>query len=857
MSENNDIFELINSYIQQIGVVDCQIDSYNDFILNRLNRTIEEENILKYEYEPNKFYQVKLKNAFVDKPTHITEDRVIRYITPNEARMRDLNYESNICVDLYIKKYEVIDNKRNITSRNIIHRHPIAKIPVMINSVVCNLYKQNPEKRIEAGECKGDPGGYFIINGKERVIVAQERRNYNDVIILNKGEDYFADIRSMSTESGHSVLLQAYYSQDQLYFAIPNIDKKIPIGVVFKGFGLSNEEIETLFTGYDKYLKDIIKSSYFIENQEEALNYIGQFSVHNINEQDYVKYSDQILNYEILPHMSSYNKYNKIIFLKNMLTKLLDTVDGNRKLDERDNLSKKRIESTGILMAELFRTVYKNYIRKIQHDLKLDVLNTLSKYFNTVTKDIRLSFATGNWGSTRNTYVRNGVSQVLCRLSYTGMVSHLRRTNIPIGKEGKNSSIRQLHQSHAFFFCTAESPEGQAVGIVKNLAMTVSVTNKLDALQVKNVVTRIPGYQYINSINILKQQLLFINGQLYGYVEGDITTFVNKLFKLRESNVIHSHTSIVYNKSQNTIHIHTDEGRLIRPIINIENIDKLVYDDFEACLLNNSIVYRDAAELEMEVVAMTPKKITLQTRYLELHPCLMLGLIGNMIPFPDHNQAPRNVYYASMAKQVISLFANNYPQRVDTVAHVLHYPQKPIVDTKLSKMSGIHNQPFGINAIVAIACYSSFNQEDSVILNKAAVDKGLFVSTTYKTITVEEKKKIGNTVESICLPDKEYQNNSFNYRNIDKNGLPKKGALLQVGDVIVGKVVTKISKDSKVTYDNSVTVSASEEGIVDKIFITKSADNYKLVKIRIRSLRVPELGDKFASPVQPKKELLV
>ena len=1248
MTENKDIFELINSYIEQFGVVECQIDSYNDFILNRLKNTIQEENILKYEYEPNKFYQVKLKNVFVDKPTHITEDRVIRYITPNEARIRDLNYESNICVDLHIKKYDLVDEKKTITARSIVHRHPIAKIPVMINSVVCNLYKQNPGKRIEVGECKGDPGGYFIINGKERVIVSQERRNYNDVLILNKGNDYFADIRSMSNESGHSALLQICYTNKELYFSIPNIEKKMPLGIIFKGFGLTNNEIESLFDAFPQHTKNIIKASYFIETQEDALKYIGQYSLHNINEQDYVNYSHQILNYEILPHMSPHNKFNKIIFLKSMIIKLLRTVEGKRKVDERDNLSKKRVESTGILLSELFRTVYKNYIRKIQSDLKLDVFNTLSKYFNTITKDIRLSFANGSWGSTRNSYVRNGVSQVLCRLSYTGMVSHLRRTSIPVGKEGKNSSIRQLHQSHVFFFACCEcfdpktpvlmwdgsiklgkdikkgdlligddgnkatvkstvsgkalmykikqqkggdyivtgnhiltlkirghnkirnivnrpkkyglqwfnkvdftwtskhfislnelnvfkdcnenckddivdiplqkylqlsdkvknslfmfkssgvnwekqdvdldpyilgmwlgdgcstgygfatddkelldywtewgknndatikhgdrykygisstinntethismaanrsqkaplkkhldkynltknkhipqeylindretrlkvlagiidtdgyvkrgtgrnpviniqqceknkpiidgviflarslgfnvntrsfkrkspcsdfigqyyevyitgeklyeipvilerrkvqplsneyslirvqtandsrfsieegeygdfvgwrldnggrfvgadwsinhnSPEGSTVGIVKNLAMTVSITNKLDSLQVKNVVIDIPGFNYINSVNILTNNLLYINGELFGYVEGDVQPFVDELFNLRYSKVIHPHISIVYNKYESTIHIHTDEGRLIRPIINIENIDKLVYDDFQACILNNSIVYRDAAELETEVVAMTPKKITEKTRYLELHPCMMLGLIGNMIPFPDHNQAPRNVYYASMAKQVISLFANNYPQRVDTVAHVLHYPQKPIVDTKMSKITGIHDQPFGINAIVAIACYSGFSQEDSLILNRAAVDKGLFVSTTYRTITVEEKKKIGNTVELICLPDKEYRNNSYNYRNLEKNGLPKKGSLMQTGDVIVGKVVAKTSKDNKVTYDNSVIISPSEEGIIDKIFITKSADNYKLVKIRLRSLRIPELGDKFAS----------
>ena len=147
-------------------------------------------------------------------------------------------------------------------------------------------------------------------------------------------------------------------------------------------------------------------------------------------------------------------------------------------------------------------------------------------------------------------------------------------------------------------------------------------------------------------------------------------------------------------------------------MINISKKDKISPTSFNESLYNGSIVYRDMAELEMEVIAMTNKKISPKTKYLEIHPCLMFGLIGSIIPFPDHNQAPRNVYYSSMAKQVVSLFANNFNQRVDTCAHVLHYSQKPIVDTKISKLSGIHDQPFGVNAIVAIQCYTSFNQED-------------------------------------------------------------------------------------------------------------------------------------------------
>ena len=445
--------EIIESYIDEIGIVDCQLNVFNDFIINRVSNIIEEENILSYEYEPGKFYRVEFKDVYVDKPSHITEERIIRYITPNEARIRDLNYESNICVDLHISYIEDGVEKQS----KIVHRHPIAKLPIMINSVCCNLYGLNNEKRIAKGECDADPGGYFIINGKERVIVAQERRNYNDVVVLEKNGDYWAEIRSMSNETGHSVLLKVGYIQDNFYFMIPNIDKKIPIpiGIIFKCFGLNNEDIEELFKDTE-YVRHIIQNSYFIDTKDEALEHIAQFSMHNVHEQDAINYSTQIINYELLPHIFSYSKNYKILFLRNMIVKLMNTIDGKRAPDDRDNLAKKRIESTGVLLSDLFRTSYKNYIRRVQNDMKTDVINTISKHYNVMTKDIRLSFATGNWGSTRNSHPKNGVSQVLCRLSYSGMLSHLRRTNIQIGKEGKNSTIRQLHQSHAFFFCVCE-----------------------------------------------------------------------------------------------------------------------------------------------------------------------------------------------------------------------------------------------------------------------------------------------------------------------------------------------------------------------------------------------------------------
>ena len=690
--------DIVETFIKDVNVADCQINSFNDFIFNRINSIVEEESIVRYDYDKTKSYIVQLKNVYIDKPSHVSDTREIKLVTPNEARMRDLNYESNICVDVCINH---IDGDTVLESKTV-HRYIIGKLPIMINSMKCNLYKMNPEYKIKHGECDADPGGYFIINGKERVIVSQERRSYN-IISYNSKTDH-VEIRSMSNETGHSVLLKLGCSSERYGFYIPNIDKKtfIPIGVIFKCFGLTSDDIKDLLKDFDDTIvKGILHQSIEVQNREDAMIYLAKMSCYNVNENDYISYSEQIINNEMLPHMSSYPPKNKILFFKEMLKKLVYP----NTCSSIDNISYKRLESTGILVGELFRTVYKNYIRKIQYDLKTDIFNTMGKYTNVITKDIRSSFATGNWGCSRNTFVRVGVSQVLSRLSYNATVSHLRRTTIQIGKEGKNADIRQLHQSQAFFFCVSETPEGQAVGIVKNLALMTSITNHIDPESIKEIIQQISEFKIITDIS--SGNFIFINGELFGQYTKNI---LEKLYSFRDNFLIHPHVSI--SQQDTDIHIYTDSGRLIRPLINISKKDKISPTSFNESLYNGSIVYRDMAELEMEVIAMTNKKISPKTKYLEIHPCLMFGLIGSIIPFPDHNQAPRNVYYSSMAKQVVSLFANNFNQRVDTCAHVLHYSQKPIVDTKISKLSGIHDQPFGVNAIVAIQCYTSFNQED-------------------------------------------------------------------------------------------------------------------------------------------------
>jgi hypothetical protein len=279
---------------------------------------------------------------------------------------------------------------------------------------------------------------------------------------------YIAEIRSISEETGHSVLIQAKISSDDknIIFTIPYIKESIKIGIIFKALGYCEEnEIRDVIglkgDRFEKYLKIIIRDSYFISSQEDALKYIGQYAMHIIKEDKHVDYARQVVETELFPHLGiTASIKEKVYFLGYMVNKLLRTHLGMRSEDDRDNYIYKRVEMSGALCCELFKTLFKRYIKNIEIQLEKkklnpDVINIINRT-NSITTGLRTSFATGNWGLQKNSYVRTGVSQVLSRLTFGATLSHLRRIAIPIGKEGKNTKIRQINPSQICFICPIE-----------------------------------------------------------------------------------------------------------------------------------------------------------------------------------------------------------------------------------------------------------------------------------------------------------------------------------------------------------------------------------------------------------------
>lgn len=1030
MLTQNDVWNIIGSYKEQNGLARHQLDSFNSFLTTGIQQIIDQENSINID-EPTFKYKVSFGQIHIPRVMMTDAKRKIVRYTPAQARIMNMCYDSPLYVDI-TERYEKDGDVETLFHRRV----EIARIPIMVGSCKCNLYNKNTYQRIKAGECENDPQGYFIVKGNERVLIGQLRGCYNKVIVTKKLKTstskkdpeyiYSADMRSMSEETGHSVLIQAIYSSvgHNINFSLHYIKTPIPVGIVFKALGiLEDDDILALISSEsDRALKTIIRSARFISTQEEALEYIGQYSLHTIAKDDRTEYARQVINVEMFPHLGiTSTSTEKVTILGYIVTQLLSTVFGTRQIDDIDDYINKRVDDAGTLCFDLTKTLFKQYINSIVKKLekksrKPDIRSIISKETG-ITKGLRYCFGTGNWGVRLNSYIRQGVSQILCRMTYASSLSHLRRINIPGGKEGQNSKMRAIHTSQYGFICPTETPEGKPVGVVLNLAFLPTISQRMPTVIIRELLEKNSKIKDLSYDSLISTNIS-LNGIIIGKTE-EPDELVSDIRKYRSGNLIKYDVSVTYSPVDNQIRICSDNGRIIRPLFVVENGELLVKKDdiklgWNVLVKKGLIRYLDNSEIENCVVAMTFKDIGFGKEYCEIHPAMMMGIMGNMIPFPDHSPSPRNCYQCldpnepvvmgdgsrkkignikvgeyvvtvnpktyvksvtkvinhyikptiktiikittmsgrslvctdnhqvltsigwmdageakdicvvedgctvdsetdkmksyggynyhsnfifskndvifvaiesrelqpninvcdittesdnhsfiagdslvvhncSMGKQALGIPALSYQLRVDTMLLQLNYIQKALVTTRAAEIMGLSKMPSGINSVVAILTYGGHNQEDSVILSKAAIDRGLFMATMTRTISCEEKRRSGNESEHIQVPDKSIQRKNSNYSYLDKRGIVRKGMYVRKGDVIIGKIIIKIPKEgSKEIEDCSIRVKNGEEGIIDRIFYEIAPTGYRLVKIVIRNVKWPEVGDKFASRAAQK-----
>jgi DNA-directed RNA polymerase II subunit RPB2 len=847
MSTEGEHAHLIQGWYDEYGLNHHHLQSFNQFVCKGI-RAIIQSTPIHFVTSKGVSVEILLDNVFVPLPYIYDESRRRVLVTPYDCRQKNLTYSSPI----YVSVIEIKDGVRTHHDRMV-----LANLPIMLGSNYCVLTKY----RYRNKECFHDPGGYFIVNGIERVLVTQQRNNYNSVLVLeDKNESYRAEMRSMSDDTNHSVLVQAWINRKgtTITFTLPYLKQPINFLTLMLALDVQPDQVFHLlqFFPLAHRLYGLEHALQFMGREMEQLGlhtpvdarrYIGSCGTKIDGHTDLEAYAQQILDIELFPHLGVFSDAQyKVDLLLYFAYRLWLVQQKILHVHDKDNLSNKRFETSGILIAELFKSLYRAAVSDIENEYEKNssLVDMFGRIDGTITKNLKYCFSTGKWGVQRNAYIRQGVSQVLNRLSYIAMCSHLQRVVIPIGKEGKNFKIRQIHPSSFGYICMYETPEGQSCGIVLNFTLSTRVSEGYAFPHVTSILrSRTP----LQSRPQTRTVPVFLNGLLVGFTT-EPSAYAALVRHLRRQRVLPHDLSVAWDTIECEIRMYCDKGRLIRPFLR-ERIDPSI--TFAQAVTEGWIEWLDPNEVQSLVIAMYPHE---PGDYCEIHPSLLLGACTGAIPFLDHNQSPRNVYESSMMKQAVGMFATNYSYRYDAAFHVLNYPQKSLVSTHTARLVGMHDMPAGVNCIVAISTFGGWNAEDSIILNKSAIERGLFCSDVYHTYTFEDKTFKSESCKRICIPPAHLRKPEWNYYHLDERGLVRKNAIVRRTDVILGQVYHSVEHRDGDRFETQTDCSelAEEEGVIDRVESIDTPSGNRLIKIIIRQLRIPEIGDKFANMAAQK-----
>ena len=927
-------WDIIGSYFKGHHLkqlVRHQVESYNDFVTIQIQRTIDMFNPVQVrsEHDYNKEFNkyglemfITFENFNIYRPQIHENNGATKLMFPQEARLRNFTYASNMTVDINIKY--VIRNGDGLENTQSIYRKlpkiQIGKLPIMLRSNICVLTQYNHIDNKISGECKMDPGGYFIINGSEKTCLGQERAAENQIYCFDVSKNntkwsMIAEIKSVpdwkcispkqisvmiaskNNGFGHSIVIQ-----------MPRIKNPIPIFILFRALGIitdkdickkivldiENESVQTMLSE----LKASIVDSNKHLTQEAAFNYITQNVIYtpmNMDKETGIRkkseFTSEVLNNDLFPHCQTMEQ--KIYFLGHMVNKLLRCYFGEIHIDDRDSYVNKRIDLTGTLLNNLFRNYFNKLVKDMQKQIIREINNgswrSTEDYVNiinltniykivkstTIENGLKRALATGDFGIKHTNSNKVGVAQVLNRLTYISSLSHLRRVNTPIDKSGKLIPPRKLHNTTWGYLCGAETPEGGSVGVVKNLSYMTHITISSNSTALYDFVEPYTEkFETLDTKKIYENVKVFVNGAWIGVTDRPLDLYIS-LKEKKHKGIMNIYTSILFDYKNKEIRICNDAGRLVRPLLRVNNnaliLDKSVClslrkgeilwnDLLTDIILNKTIIeYIDPLEQNYSMIAMKPTDLYKDTTniykytHCEIHPSTIFGLLASCIPFPEHNQSPRNTYQCAQGKQAMGMYVTNFDNRMDKTAYVLTYPMRPLVDTRVMNLIQLNQIPSGMQVIVAIMTHTGYYQEDSILFNKGSIDRGLFLATIFHT-EKDEDKKIHGDEEIRCKPDptKTKGIKFGNYNKVNSQGVIPEDTLVENRDIIIAKILpikenrndhTKIIKYE----DQSRIYRTDEESYIDKNYIERNGDGYNFCKVRIRIVRKPVIGDKFSS----------
>jgi DNA-directed RNA polymerase beta subunit len=1078
-------FAILDSYFSAQHLerlVRHQIESYNHFVNYQIWRTIQMFNDginIKSDkhYIPEKdLYTLETSISFENFkmfPPQIHENNgATKIMLPQEAKLRNFTYASSMAIDVKVR-YTIRDGENLNIPRiieKVLPKINIGKMPIMLKSTNCVLTQNKHVQPIHTGECPMDCGGYFIIKGSEKTVLGQERAAENRIYCFDGKNttkwSWFAEIKSVPDYkciSPKQVDMMIASKNNGfghgIYVTIPRFKQPIELFALFRALGVpSDREIcEYILLNLDdpkqKELLECLQASIIDGNkyicQEDAIKHIvsmAAFTPINMDKETGAKkkreFALEVLNTDLLPHCKTLPQ--KLFLLGTMAKKLLQTSLGWIPPDDRDSYLNKRIELTGTLLNNLFRNYFNKLIKEMQKKIMSEIntgswrasddyeniVNMTNIYkimkSTTIENGINRALATGDFSIKQSNSSKVGVAQVLNRLTYVASLSHLRRINTPLEKSGELIDPRKLHNTTWGFLCPAETPEGQSIGVVKNISYMSHITIPTNSSSLYEYVDQaITKVDDASPRDLYDKVKVFVNGTWLGVTDTPMELYT-ELKDKKCRGIINIYTSVIFDYKTMEIRVCNDGGRLTRPVLRVKNNRAIITPDIirrvsskeltwndllTNCRIPESVIeYIDPEEQNFAMIAMKSKNtylqdpsLKIQYTHCEIHPSTIFGVLASCIPFPEHNQAPRNTYqclhpettvwmadltqkqikdvkvgdlvwsvhpetkkwsvtkvvgqfvqpsnkmcfeismkfttdiiwatsdhkflcldgwkevcemheelgekqkvklarfdYANdkvryetigkirkiimplvscietesdnhsfiinggfvshncaMSKQSIGIYSTNFDQRMDKTAYILTYPSRPLVDTRLMNFIKLNQIPSGQQIHVAIMTHTGYNQEDSVLINKGSIDRGLFMATIYHTEKDEDNNIVRDEIIR-CKPNKQKTKGIKygNYEKLNSQGFIPENTKVENRDIIIAKIIpikeNRNDPTKTIKYeDQSKTFRTHEDTYIDKNYTGRNGDGYNFAKVRVRTLRKPVLGDKFcALPTQ-------
>ncbi|XP_033741711.1 DNA-directed RNA polymerase III subunit RPC2-like isoform X2 [Pecten maximus] len=876
-------WRLLPAFLKVKGLVKQHIDSFNFFINNDIKSIMKANEKISSDADPN-FY-MKYLNIYVGMPDVEEGFNITKPISPHECRLRDMTYSAPLTVDI-----EYTRGNQRIVRKNL----PIGRMPMMLRSSNCVLTGKSPAEMAKLNECPMDPGGYFIVKGNEKVILIQEQLSKNRMIV-DTSAGRKGTIECSVTSSTHERKSKTYVTtkKEKFYLRHNTFAEDIPVAIAFKAMGIEcDQEIvqmigseEEVLTAIAPCLEECHRAQVFTQTQ--ALKYIGmrvrQRRMWGPPKKSKVDDARDVLHSVVLAHVPvvKWNFKVKSAYMALMVRRVILAKGNKVKADDRDYYGNKRLELAGQLLSLLFEDLFKKFNSELKRIADMTIPKPRAAQFDIVkhmrqdqiTNGLVNAISTGNWSIKRFKMDRGGVTQVLSRLSFISALGMMTRISSQFEKTRKVSGPRSLQPSQWGMLCPSDTPEGESCGLVKNLALMTHITTDHE----EKPIIRLAFNLGVEDIQLLSGEemtspkvfLVFLNGNILGVIR-DHKKLVRTFRLMRRAGFIDEFVSVCTNQSHRCVYISTDGGRLCRPYIIVKegrplvkqkHIEELTqgFRSFDDFLKEGLVEYLDVNEENDCMISLYEADINRETTHLEIEPFTILGVCAGLIPYPHHNQSPRNTYQCAMGKQAMGTIGYNQRNRIDTLLYLLCYPQAPLVKSKTIELIHFDKLPAGQNATVAVMSYSGYDIEDALILNKASLDRGFGRCLVYRKQACTLKRYANHSFDKVMGPmlDATTHRPVWRHSILDMDGICSPGEKVESKQVMVNKYMPTVTMNPLQTpsgqaqqpeyRDVPITYKGGEPSYIEKVLITSNPEEAFLIKMLLRQTRRPEIGDKFSS----------